>query len=194
MVNSAGYHEDKAAEVKKGTLREHEASAAEAATQVLPDAKAPNAVHAQDRTEKHGTISTYSSECRQRRQQQILHVITTVGDMGSLDYWLPEARLHDAVFGTGVFGLSFRPPALTPYNGLWKNGDQIVTVDGKSALTNTPDGAAELRDAMFARGATARVEVKFYRPRAVEDKSQHAFIDALSANQGLCLVFFFHLF
>ena len=167
------YHASKDAAVKAGKPPTRVAdvpTAAEAAAEVVPDAVFKG------RLEKHGKISTFSPEANERRQQ-VLHVITTVGDMRSFGRWDPEARLHDSTAGSLVFGLTFRPDALAPNDGPWKNGDQLVKVDGRSALTRTPDGAAQLRTEILAREPTDRVELKFFRPTEVDEETQRAFKD-----------------
>jgi hypothetical protein len=136
----------------------------------------------------HGFVTTFNRSARQRKGQ----LLRLVENAPPQESWAWEQRAHDFARRAPVYGLTFMtaPGQLEGEKAL-RLGDQLVRVNGVSALGHTAEAPQALLDQLFGAAGVARLELKFFRTSDFQRDNQHAFAQAMSTGKDMvCSLFF----
>ena len=136
---------------------------------------------------KHGFITTLNRSARQRKGQ----LLRLVENKLPQDCWVWEQRAHDSTQSLPVYGLTWINTGQPEDATMLLDGDQLVRVNGVSALAHTAEAPQALLDRLFSAAGGGRLELKIFRPSDFQRDNQHAFAQAMTTGKGMvCSLFF----
>jgi hypothetical protein len=119
-----------------------------------------------------------------KRKRQLLRIVVEVARVPSREHWAWERRAHDS---TAVYGFTLRIEEEMAGEPLLQDGDQIVRINGATALSADAEVPQVALDRLFGGH---RVELQIFRPSEFERQNQTDFAEACSAGNGKPYVLF----
>ena len=133
----------------------------------------------------HGVVNPFNRTAM-KHKGQLLRVIVQAGSLVPWVQWKWEQRAHDSTPGLPVYGLTFMTAPGQPEGATaLRLGDQLVRVNGVSALGDTAEAPQALLDRLFSAAGAPRLELKIFRPSDFQRDNQHAFAQAMTTGKGM---------